>query len=84
MSSLHVTILFSTVQKAIAHTHSKKSRDMPSSNTIHVTGHRSLRTLHCSKQYSTQVQTPRTLGYHDDDQTITGSSIRQAARPNRD
>ncbi|GIY83869.1 hypothetical protein CDAR_223981 [Caerostris darwini] len=27
---------------------------------------------------------PRNLGYHDDDQTITRSSIRQAARPNRD
>ncbi|GIX73909.1 hypothetical protein CDAR_61421, partial [Caerostris darwini] len=35
-----------------------------------------LRIFHCSKQYTTQVQTLGTMGYRDDDQTITPSSIR--------
>ncbi|GIX98484.1 hypothetical protein CDAR_564321, partial [Caerostris darwini] len=34
------------------------------------------RIFHRSKQYTTQLQTLGTMGYRDDDQTITPSSIR--------
>ncbi|GIY62619.1 hypothetical protein CDAR_389301 [Caerostris darwini] len=73
-------LLLKTLQCA-----SPKSR-----HTFHCSKHYSarveiaLRTLHRSKQYTTQVQTLGTMGYRDDDQTITPSSIRQDARPNRD
>ncbi|GIX84660.1 hypothetical protein CEXT_677151 [Caerostris extrusa] len=79
MSSLHATILFSTVQKAIAHTHNKNRGTCPVQTRF-----TSPPTDHCARCTAENNTVRRYKLQELWDTTITGSSIRQAARPNRD